>query len=65
MDVLALVYIVPRWDRVGFSGRAPDCYGSTGIGLSDRVPGRRLLDWASDIKMLAEVLDLPRIAILG
>ena len=36
-----------------------------GIGLSDRAPGRRLLDWGTDIKMLAEVLDLPRFALLG
>jgi pimeloyl-ACP methyl ester carboxylesterase len=36
-----------------------------GIGLSDRVPGRRLLDWAADIKMLAEVLHISRFAILG
>jgi pimeloyl-ACP methyl ester carboxylesterase len=35
------------------------------IGLSDRVPGRRLLDWAADIEMLAEVLHLSRFAILG
>ena len=36
-----------------------------GIGLSDRVPGRRLLDWAADIKMLVEVLHISRFAILG
>ena len=36
-----------------------------GIGLSDRVPGRRLLDWAADIKMLAEVLQISRFALLG
>jgi pimeloyl-ACP methyl ester carboxylesterase len=36
-----------------------------GIGLSDRVPGRRLLAWAADIKMVTEVLHLPRFAILG
>src|SRR5215469_16008525 len=36
-----------------------------GIGLSDRVPGRRLLDWAADIKMLAEELQISRFAILG
>ena len=36
-----------------------------GIGLSDRVPGRRLLDWAADIRMLAEVLQIRRFAILG
>jgi pimeloyl-ACP methyl ester carboxylesterase len=36
-----------------------------GIGLSDRVPGRRLLDWATDIEMLADVLHLSRFAILG
>jgi pimeloyl-ACP methyl ester carboxylesterase len=36
-----------------------------GIGLSDRVPGRRLLDWAADIEMLVEALHLSRFAILG
>lgn len=36
-----------------------------GIGLSGRVPGRRLLDWTTDIRMLAEVLHLPQFAILG
>jgi pimeloyl-ACP methyl ester carboxylesterase len=36
-----------------------------GIGLSDPIQHRRLLDWASDIQELAEVLELPRFAILG
>jgi pimeloyl-ACP methyl ester carboxylesterase len=36
-----------------------------GIGLSDPAPDRRLLDWANDIKMLAETLHLTRFAILG
>src|SRR5215472_1674374 len=36
-----------------------------GIGLSDRVPGRRLLDWAADIKKLKEGVQQRRFAILG
>jgi pimeloyl-ACP methyl ester carboxylesterase len=36
-----------------------------GIVLSDRAPGRHLLDWANDIQMLAEALHLTRFAILG
>jgi pimeloyl-ACP methyl ester carboxylesterase len=36
-----------------------------GIALSDRVPGRRLLNWATDIEILADVLHLSRFAILG
>jgi pimeloyl-ACP methyl ester carboxylesterase len=36
-----------------------------GIGLSDPIRHRRLLDWANDIQGLTEVLQLPRFAILG
>ncbi|MGO8950737.1 MAG: alpha/beta fold hydrolase [Ktedonobacterales bacterium] len=36
-----------------------------GIGLSDPIAHRRLLDWANDITGLAEVLQLPQFAILG
>ena len=36
-----------------------------GIGLSDPVKDRRLVNWANDIKMLAEALHLTRFAILG
>ncbi|MDP8903823.1 MAG: alpha/beta hydrolase [Chloroflexota bacterium] len=36
-----------------------------GIGLSDRLPGRRLLDWPADIGQLADRLALGRIAVVG
>jgi pimeloyl-ACP methyl ester carboxylesterase len=36
-----------------------------GIGLSDRQPGRRVVDWAGDIKLLADALGLDRFGILG
>jgi len=41
---------------------APD---RNGIGLSDPLPGRRLIDWASDVAMLADALDLERFHLLG
>lgn len=36
-----------------------------GYGLSDFAPGWSMLDWASDLRDLAEVLQLERFAILG
>ena len=36
-----------------------------GIGLSDRLKGRRLLDWPSDIEQLADALALDGVAIVG
>jgi pimeloyl-ACP methyl ester carboxylesterase len=36
-----------------------------GIGLSERLPGRTLLDWPGDIEGLADALDLERFAIVG
>jgi pimeloyl-ACP methyl ester carboxylesterase len=35
------------------------------IGLSDRKPGRRPLDWADDVQALADALDLDRFVILA
>jgi pimeloyl-ACP methyl ester carboxylesterase len=36
-----------------------------GIGLSDRRPGRRLLDWPADVAWLANALDLDTFAVIG
>jgi pimeloyl-ACP methyl ester carboxylesterase len=36
-----------------------------GIGLSDPLPGRRLLDWPADVAQLANQLQLDRFAIVG
>ena len=36
-----------------------------GIGLSEPLPGRRLLDWPADVVQLAEQLGLRRFAIVG
>lgn len=36
-----------------------------GIGLSDRSPGRRLLDWPQDVQQLADRLGLGRFSIVG
>lgn len=36
-----------------------------GYGLSDPQPGRSLLDWPNDIKVLADALGLERFAIIG
>jgi pimeloyl-ACP methyl ester carboxylesterase len=36
-----------------------------GIGLSDPKPGRRLLDWPSDVAELADHLDLESLSIVG
>lgn len=41
---------------------APDRPGS---GLSDPLPGRRLLDWPRDLARLADALDIGRFAVLG
>jgi pimeloyl-ACP methyl ester carboxylesterase len=36
-----------------------------GCGLSDFLPGRRILDWPSDVSELADALDLDRFAVMG
>ena len=36
-----------------------------GIGLSDPLPGRRLLDWADDVRELANALELRRFRVVG
>jgi pimeloyl-ACP methyl ester carboxylesterase len=36
-----------------------------GVGGSDRLPGRRLLDWPDDVRQLADELGLERFAVLG
>lgn len=48
--------------KVGVRLIAPD---RPGIGLSDRKPGRTLLDWAADVGELADRLDLARFSVLG
>src|SRR5215831_6622757 len=36
-----------------------------GMGLSDRLPRRRLIDWPSDVAAVADALGLRRFAVLG
>jgi pimeloyl-ACP methyl ester carboxylesterase len=48
--------------RLGVRLIAPD---RPGIGLSDRLPGRRLLDWPADVAELADRLDLDSFAVVG
>ena len=36
-----------------------------GIGLSDALPGRRLLDWPTDVADLADVLDIDAFSVIG
>jgi pimeloyl-ACP methyl ester carboxylesterase len=36
-----------------------------GIGLSDAVPSRQVIDWADDVRYLADVLGLSRFGVLG
>lgn len=36
-----------------------------GIGLSDALPGRRLLDWSTDVADLADVLDIDAFSVIG
>jgi pimeloyl-ACP methyl ester carboxylesterase len=36
-----------------------------GIGASSRLPGRRMLDWPSDVAALADALDIERFDVLG
>jgi len=36
-----------------------------GIGLSDALPGRRLLDWPTDVADLADVLDINAFSVIG
>jgi pimeloyl-ACP methyl ester carboxylesterase len=36
-----------------------------GIGLSNHLPGRTLLDWPKDVAELADALDLDRFAVMG
>ena len=48
--------------RLGLRVISPD---RPGIGLSDDRLGRSLLDWAEDVRQLADRLDLGRIAVMG
>lgn len=41
---------------------APD---RPGVGLSDRLPGRRLVDWPGDLAAFADALGLDRFAVFG
>lgn len=41
---------------------APD---RPGFGLSDPQPGRRIMDWADDVRALADALDLSRFSVMG
>ena len=48
--------------RRGVRVIAPD---RPGFGLSDRQPGRRLLDWPGDVRALADFLGIERFAVAG
>jgi pimeloyl-ACP methyl ester carboxylesterase len=41
---------------------APD---RPGLGLSTRLPGRRIADWANDVRVLADALGIARFAVIG
>jgi pimeloyl-ACP methyl ester carboxylesterase len=41
---------------------APD---RPGMGLSDPLPGRRLLDWPEDVRQLADALGIPHFSVAG
>jgi pimeloyl-ACP methyl ester carboxylesterase len=41
---------------------APD---RPGVGLSTRLPGRRIADWANDVRELANALGIARFAVIG
>jgi len=36
-----------------------------GIGQSDRLPGRRVIDWAADVAAVADALELDRFSVFG
>jgi pimeloyl-ACP methyl ester carboxylesterase len=48
--------------RLGVRLIAPD---RPGVGASDRLPGRTLLDWPGDVRELADALEIDRFAVLG
>ncbi len=52
----------PVADQVGIRLISPD---RPGIGLSDRLPGRTLLDWADDIVELVDHLGVDRFSAMG
>ena len=52
----------PIADQVGIRLISPD---RPGIGLSDPLPGRTILDWAHDIGELLDQIDVDRFAVMG
>jgi pimeloyl-ACP methyl ester carboxylesterase len=56
------VSLVGAPEAVGVRMIVPD---RPGVGRSDPLPGRSIADWASDVRELADHLDLDRFAILG
>ena len=52
----------PIADQAGIRLISPD---RPGIGLSDPLPGRTILDWAHDIGELANQIDVDRFAVMG
>ena len=59
LDVAAAA---PFAERAGVRLISPD---RPGIGLSDRMPGRTMLDWAEDVAELLDQLGVARFAAMG
>ncbi len=55
-------FAAPKAREMGVRLIAPE---RPGFGLSDFKPQRQLLDWAEDVRELAEVLNLERFAVAG
>ena len=59
---LDVAVAAPIADQVGIRLISPD---RPGIGLSDPLPGRTILDWAHDIGELLDQIDVDRFAVMG
>jgi pimeloyl-ACP methyl ester carboxylesterase len=58
--------ICPTDERLAFDlGVRLIAVDRPGIGLSERLPGRRLLDWPADVEQLADGLGLRTISLVG
>jgi pimeloyl-ACP methyl ester carboxylesterase len=59
---LDVAFAAPLCAEKGVRLLSPD---RPGIGLSDPRPGRTMLDWADDVRVLADALGLGRFAVFG